>query len=186
MMNHQGLGLFCFALFLDLSLIFFSLSHSAFTPIFLPSLLISLTSCFLPAAADCGSLPLPGRWREKLDSFQVILVLKALRPDKVTNAMQHYVASKLGQKFIEPQTTDLGVVFKDSSVMSPLVFVLSTGTDPAGSLYQFANSMKFTDRLFAISLGQGQVIPLNLIEFLSVIGAGGGRREKGKIGRWMG
>ncbi|KAK3782184.1 hypothetical protein RRG08_032935 [Elysia crispata] len=106
--------------------------------------------------AEPQDLPLPGRWREKLDSFQVILVLKALRPDKVTNAMQHYVASKLGQKFIEPQTTDLGVVFKDSSVMSPLVFVLSTGTDPAGSLYQFANSMKFTDRLFAISLGQGQ------------------------------
>ncbi|GFS18450.1 dynein heavy chain 1, axonemal [Elysia marginata] len=101
-------------------------------------------------------VPLPGQWKDKLDSFQAILVLKALRPDKVTNAMQHFVAAKLGQKFIEPQTTDLSVVFKDSSVSSPLVFVLSTGTDPAGSLYQFANTMRFSERLNAISLGQGQ------------------------------
>jgi dynein heavy chain len=40
---------------------------------------------------------------EKLDDFQRIIVLKCLRPDKVTNAMQDFVAKNLGQKFIEPQ-----------------------------------------------------------------------------------
>lgn len=106
-------------------------------------------------------LPLPGKWATELDYFQSILVLKALRPDKVTNAMQILVSTKMGQKFIEPQTTDLANVFKDSSTTCPLVFVLSTGTDPAGSLYQFAETMKFSKRLNAISLGQGQVIILS-------------------------
>lgn len=32
-----------------------------------------------------------------------MLILKALRLDKVTNAMQEYVAVNLGQRFIEPQ-----------------------------------------------------------------------------------
>ncbi|CAG5117460.1 unnamed protein product, partial [Candidula unifasciata] len=107
-------------------------------------------------SSDPQDMTLPGKWAEKLDEFQFILVLKALRPDKVTNAMQILVANKLGQKFIEPQTTDLAFVFKDSSTTCPLVFVLSTGTDPAGSLYQFAETMRFSKRLNAISLGQGQ------------------------------
>ncbi|XP_005102124.3 dynein heavy chain 1, axonemal [Aplysia californica] len=105
---------------------------------------------------DPQDMPLPGKWGEELDDFQAILVLKALRPDKVTNAMQKFVASKMGQKFIEPQTSDLAMVFKDSNVSSPLVFVLSTGTDPAKSLNEFAETMKFSKRLHSISLGQGQ------------------------------
>ena len=102
-------------------------------------------------------MPVPGEWGASLTSFQKILVLKALRPDKVTNAIQMFVAEKLGQRFIEPMTSDLSIVFKDSNVSTPLVFVLSTGTDPAKSLLEFAETMKFGKRLFSISLGQGQV-----------------------------
>lgn len=40
---------------------------------------------------------------KKLDSLQRIIVLKCLRPDKVTNAMQDFVAENIGQRFIEPQ-----------------------------------------------------------------------------------
>ncbi|XP_048258404.1 dynein axonemal heavy chain 1-like isoform X3 [Haliotis rufescens] len=99
---------------------------------------------------------LPAQWDEKLDSFQKIIVLKCLRPDKVTNVMQDYVAANLGQRFIEPQTADLHHVYKDSSPTTPLIFVLSTGTDPAADLYKFAEEMRFAKKLSAISLGQGQ------------------------------
>ena len=57
---------------------------------------------------------------------------------------------------LEPQTSDPGVAFKDSSPVSPLIFVLSQGTDPAADLYKFTEEMKFTKKLSAISLGQGQ------------------------------
>ncbi|XP_070190635.1 dynein axonemal heavy chain 1-like isoform X2 [Littorina saxatilis] len=99
---------------------------------------------------------LPGQWNTDLDSFQKILVMKALRLDKVTNAMQDYVAGNLGQRFIEPQATDLAAVFKESSPTTPLIFVLSAGTDPAADLYKFAEEMRFAKKLTAISLGQGQ------------------------------
>ena len=71
--------------------------------------------------------------------------------------MQDYVAEYLGQRFIEPQTSDLGAVYKDSAPTTPLVFVLSVGTDPANDLYKFAETMRFAKKLTAISLGQGQV-----------------------------
>lgn len=49
------------------------------------------------------------------------------------------------------------MVFKESSPSTPLIFVLSPGTDPAADLYKFADVMKFSKKLNAISLGQGQV-----------------------------
>uniref|UniRef100_A0A8C8E5I8 Dynein heavy chain n=1 Tax=Otus sunia TaxID=257818 RepID=A0A8C8E5I8_9STRI len=52
---------------------------------------------------------------------------------------------------IQPQ-----FVFKESTATTPLVFVLSPGTDPAADLYTFAEEMKFSQKLSAISLGQGQ------------------------------
>uniref|UniRef100_A0A8C4TYN4 Dynein axonemal heavy chain 1 n=1 Tax=Falco tinnunculus TaxID=100819 RepID=A0A8C4TYN4_FALTI len=100
--------------------------------------------------------PLPGKWEAELDAFQKLLVLRCLRGDKITNAMQDFVALHLDQRFIEPQTTDLSVVFKESTATTPLVFVLSPGTDPAADLYKFAEEMKFSQKLSAISLGQGQ------------------------------
>nr|XP_031542333.1 dynein heavy chain 1, axonemal isoform X7 [Vicugna pacos] len=100
--------------------------------------------------------PLPGIWNQYLDQFQKLLVLRCLRGDKVTNAMQDFVATNLEPRFIEPQTANLSVVFKDSNPTTPLIFVLSPGTDPAADLYKFAEEMKFSKKLSAISLGQGQ------------------------------
>ncbi|XP_044254832.1 dynein axonemal heavy chain 1-like isoform X2 [Tribolium madens] len=107
-------------------------------------------------SADPHRKPLPEEFEKSFSEFQKLLVLKCLRPDKVTNAMQDFISSKMGQRFIEPQTTDLSVVFKDSGPTTPLIFVLSTGTDPAADLYKFADKMKFAKRMFSISLGQGQ------------------------------
>ncbi|KAJ8971587.1 hypothetical protein NQ317_002870 [Molorchus minor] len=101
-------------------------------------------------------LPLPSPLNSQLDGFQKMVVLKSLRPDKVTNAMQDFLSQNLGQQFIEPQTSDLSAMYKESSPTTPLIFVLSTGTDPAAELYKFADRMKMSKRMFSISLGQGQ------------------------------
>lgn len=48
---------------------------------------------------------LPGIWDTYLDDFQKLLVLRCLRGDKVTNAMQDFVANHLEPRFIEPQAS---------------------------------------------------------------------------------
>lgn len=85
-----------------------------------------------------------------------MLVLKCLRPDKFTDAMQDYLAANLGEQFIEPISTDLSAMYQESTPMIPLIFVLSTGTDPAAELYKFAEKNRMTKRMAVISLGQGQ------------------------------
>ncbi|XP_067855101.1 dynein axonemal heavy chain 1 [Heptranchias perlo] len=99
---------------------------------------------------------LPGALAIQMNSFQKLLIMRCLRVDKVTNAMQDFVSLNLGHKFIELQASDLSTVFKDSAPSIPLIFVLSPGTDPAADLYKFAEEMKFTKKMSAISLGQGQ------------------------------
>ena len=130
--------------------------------LFISKFQMSSSYTFFPF--NYNSKQVPGKIGQSLSRFQAMLILKAIRPDKVTNAMQNYVASTMGQKFIEPMSTDLAVVYKDSSPSSPLVFVLSSGTDPAKSLNEFAETMKMGKRLFSISLGQGQV--MNAFEFV--------------------
>lgn len=100
--------------------------------------------------------PLPAPWDTNLDPFQKLLVLRCIRFDMMAPMLQDFVALNLGQRFIEPQTTNLAVAYADSSPSVPLIFVLSPGTDPAADLYKFADEMKFSKKLSAISLGQGQ------------------------------
>ena len=90
------------------------------------------------------------------DGLARMLILRMLRSDKLSNAVQDYVSEHLGQRFIEPQSTDLAEVFEDTTPSMPLIFVLSSGTDPAADLYKFAETRKFTKKLNSISLGQGQ------------------------------
>nr|KAJ3421411.1 Dynein heavy chain 1, axonemal [Polyrhizophydium stewartii] len=100
--------------------------------------------------------PLPGKWQSELDGFQKLLVLRCLRADRVTSGIQDFVAAQLGERFIEPQTSDLSALFKESSPITPLIFVLSPGADPANSLYKFAEEMRMSKKLSSVSLGQGQ------------------------------
>jgi dynein heavy chain len=99
---------------------------------------------------------LPGKWGTKLNQFQCMLVLRSIRPDKMTSAIQDFVAANLGDKFIEPLASDFSAFFRESSPMAPLIFVLSPGADPASVLYKFAEEMRFSKKLIGISLGQGQ------------------------------
>ena len=57
---------------------------------------------------------------------------------------------------LEPQTSDLRLVFKDSTPTSPLIFIISPGIDPSAELLKFASEMKFADKLSCVHLGQGQ------------------------------
>ncbi|KAJ3395883.1 Dynein heavy chain 1, axonemal [Lobulomyces angularis] len=99
---------------------------------------------------------LPGKWDGCLSEFQKILVLRCLRSDRVTSGIQEFVAKELGQRFVEPQTSDVSALYKESNPTTPMIFVLSPGADPANSLYKFADEMRFTKKLTSVSLGQGQ------------------------------
>uniref|UniRef100_G1P4G7 Dynein axonemal heavy chain 12 n=1 Tax=Myotis lucifugus TaxID=59463 RepID=G1P4G7_MYOLU len=100
---------------------------------------------------------LPEPMNQTLNELQKIIILRCLRPDKITPAITNYVTDKLGKKFVEPPPFDLTKSYWDSNCTIPLIFVLSPGADPMASLLKFANDKAMTGNKFqAISLGQGQ------------------------------
>lgn len=100
-------------------------------------------------------MPIPGNWDSKLNTFQKMIALKSIRPDKITLAVQDFIVEKVGREFIEPPTFNLPKSFKDSSVTIPLIFVLSTGSDPVADFIRFAEEMNMSKKLETISLGKG-------------------------------
>ena len=60
--------------------------------------------------------------------------------------MTDFVKENLGQEFVEPPATDLATLYADMSNVTPLVFVLSTGSDPMNSFQRFAREKGYLDR----------------------------------------
>ncbi len=98
---------------------------------------------------------LPGKWNS-LDQLQKMLVLRAIRPDKLVPAAQEYISAKLGKEFVEAPRFDLEAVYKDSNCASPLIFVLSPGSDPFDNLKKFSIMMGKTLRFESLGQGRGE------------------------------
>ncbi|KAK3599709.1 hypothetical protein CHS0354_037182 [Potamilus streckersoni] len=97
-----------------------------------------------------------GHWDKRLNSFQKLMFIKVFKEEKTVFAAQDFVRDNLGQTFVESPPVSLQTLYDDMNKVTPLVFVLSTGSDPMGAFLRFARERGYSDRILSISLGQGQ------------------------------
>ena len=76
-----------------------------------------------------------------MKGIKKLIMLKILRPDKVIPAVADVISEGLGPQFIEIPPFDLGESYSDSNNLSPLIFILSPGSDPIAALIKFAQSL---------------------------------------------
>ena len=106
---------------------------------------------------DPQTFKIPDTWDDKLNDFQKLLILRCLRPDKMTLGVAKFIVLKMTKRFVEPPPFDLASSYADSNAISPLVFVLSPGADPMTELLRFADIKNMGgSKITSISLGQGQ------------------------------
>lgn len=105
---------------------------------------------------EAHELPLAEPFESKLTTFQKLLFLRCIRPDKVMMAIQAFVVEHMGVRFIEPPPFDLSATYRESDATTPLIFVLSAGADPMLDLLKLADEMQFSKKFEKVSLGQGQ------------------------------
>ncbi|CAH8499452.1 unnamed protein product [Schistosoma intercalatum] len=107
-------------------------------------------------SAEPENSSLPGEWDNTLNEFQRMLIVRSLRPDRVSFCATRFIVNNLGSRFIEPPVLDMKQVVDDSSTRTPLIFVLSPGVDPTAGLLQLADNCGMSKKFHALSLGQGQ------------------------------
>lgn len=101
---------------------------------------------------------LPREWESRCGELQRLLLVRALRPDRVLAAASAFASNALGQRFVEPPVLDLGECLDGAAGPgTPLIFVLSPGVDPAEPLRKLAEERGMGGKLFSVALGQGQV-----------------------------
>ncbi|XP_064174621.1 dynein axonemal heavy chain 6 isoform X1 [Anguilla rostrata] len=97
-----------------------------------------------------------GHWNQRLGAFQKLILIKSFMEEKVVFAVTEFVIVALGKQFVENPPVDLATLYSDMSPSTPLVFILSTGSDPMGAFQRFAKERGYMNRVESISLGQGQ------------------------------
>ncbi|XP_032594376.1 dynein axonemal heavy chain 6 [Drosophila grimshawi] len=98
------------------------------------------------------------KWNKRLHVFHKLMFIGIFRKPRFLLNVVSYLHATVGKYFTEVSAsgTQLGTVFLDTSAVTPLIFVLSTGSDPMSGFLKFTNEMKYTDKYYSISLGQGQ------------------------------
>lgn len=83
--------------------------------------------------------------------------MRCLRVDRVYRMLNNYVAQTMGEEFITPPILSFDSIYEQSTASTPVVFILSPGSDPTSDLMKLADRCGFGGNKFKhISLGQGQ------------------------------
>uniref|UniRef100_G1PVX8 Dynein axonemal heavy chain 9 n=2 Tax=Myotis lucifugus TaxID=59463 RepID=G1PVX8_MYOLU len=102
----------------------------------------------------------PQEWKSKT-ALQRLCMMRAMRPDRMTYAMRHFVEETLGSKYVLGRALDFATSFEESGPATPIFFILSPGVDPLKDVENQGKKLGYTfnNRNFHnVSLGQGQEV----------------------------
>eukprot|EP00754_Rhynchopus_humris_P030089 Rhum_TRINITY_DN15257_c1_g1::Rhum_TRINITY_DN15257_c1_g1_i3::g.146501::m.146501/K10408/DNAH; dynein heavy chain, axonemal len=110
---------------------------------------------------------------DKLEPFDRLLVVRALREDRAMLAALNYVGTILGKDFAEPLQLDFEQVIDTTTGLTPIIFLLSQGSDPSALIE--ASAKKRKKQIIpqgGISMGQGQEQAAMDATMASFVGSG--------------
>ena len=66
----------------------------------------------------------------QLSRFEQLLMIKVVRPEKVMWGIAAFVQHTIGKFYLESPDKHMDLIYRDSDVKTPIIFVLSPGADP--------------------------------------------------------
>ena len=104
-----------------------------------------------PNAETC----VPSGGEHGVSAFTELLLVQAMRPDRLASAMSSFVCVELGVKSIAPAPLSMHRVCDEASASSPVLFIVTPGSDPSQELEEHASS-RGDGRYHQLAMGQGQ------------------------------
>ncbi|KAK1128259.1 Dynein heavy chain 5, axonemal [Melipona bicolor] len=81
---------------------------------------------------------LPCGYQKKLDVFRKLLLIRSWSPDRTLSQARKYVIESLGKEYGETKILDLEATWFESEVRTPLICILSIGSDPSPQITALA------------------------------------------------
>uniref|UniRef100_A0A8C9YGF2 Cytoplasmic dynein 2 heavy chain 1 n=1 Tax=Sander lucioperca TaxID=283035 RepID=A0A8C9YGF2_SANLU len=91
---------------------------------------------------------IPSSIAKKITRFQQLLLVQAVRPDRLQSAMATFATQALGMKELSPPPLNLRRLYTETLEWEPVLIIISPGADPSQELAELAAE--------TISMGQGQ------------------------------
>lgn len=112
------------------------------------------------------SSTIPDEYLDRMDPFELLMLLRCFRVDRIYRALTHYITVTMGEEYITPPVVSFDMIFEQSTPFTPVVLILSAGSDPTAEVMALAARCGVGGgALQYLSLGQGQEkIALNLLE----------------------
>lgn len=99
--------------------------------------------------------PIP-EYDGRINTFEKMVLVRSLREDRMSVAAQEFIAGALGKRYLIMKPLDIEATWEESTNITPLIFLLSPGSNPNAAIELLAKRRKI--RVDAISMGQGQEI----------------------------
>lgn len=97
------------------------------------------------------------------------MFLRCFRVDRIYLAVTQYVTHIMGEQYVTPPTISFESIWDQSTPLSPIVFILSPGSDPTTDLLKLAERSEFgiqKVKLLAMGQGQEQVYNYSITKFI--------------------
>ena len=92
-----------------------------------------------------------------MTDFQRLLLLRCFRVDRIYRAITNFVTLRMGERYVTPPVISFEAIFEQSTPFSPVIFILSPGSEPASDLMKLAERSGFgVSKLKYLAMGQGQ------------------------------
>jgi dynein heavy chain len=81
---------------------------------------------------------IPDGYNNTLDVFRRLLLVRSWCPDRTLPQAKRYIADSMGQAYAEGVILDLEKMAKESTCRTPMICLLSLGSDPTTSIENLA------------------------------------------------
>ncbi|KAF2362508.1 ATPase dynein-related AAA domain [Trinorchestia longiramus] len=98
----------------------------------------------------------PAQVSEYISTFQRVLVVQALRPDRLESAMINFASKILGVKELSPGALNLRHLVPETIPTEPILLIISPGADPSQELLELVKATVTVERYEEVAMGQGQ------------------------------
>ncbi|KAJ3189734.1 Cytoplasmic dynein 2 heavy chain 1 [Gaertneriomyces sp. JEL0708] len=92
----------------------------------------------------------------KLSGFQRVLLIQAVRPDRLLQAVGRFCCSALKLPDLSPLSASVDAICNETQPHQPVLFIITAGVDPTQEIAEAASRMLSSGTLHQIAMGQGQ------------------------------